>query len=74
MVLGDTTTFFYQFIFGENDSNDTKIIQCFIMYVLVLCIKLNSFVEHMLYVWSFSHNAAVSMANNHNNFFPSLNT
>ena len=49
--LGYNTTCVYQFIFGENDSNDTKIIQYFIMHGPVLCIKLNSFVSHMLYAW-----------------------
>ena len=36
MVLGDPTTCVYQLIFDENESNDTKIIQYFIMHGLVL--------------------------------------
>ena len=44
MVLGDPTKFVYQLIFDENDSNDTKLIQYFIMHRLGLCIKLNNFV------------------------------
>ena len=49
--LSDPTTCFYQVIFDENDSNYTSIIQYFIMHGLGLCIKLNSFVAHMFYVW-----------------------
>ena len=45
--LGNLTTCVYHFIFDENVSNDTKIIQYFIMHVLGLCIKLNIFVAHM---------------------------
>ena len=64
MVLSYTTTCVYQFIFDENASNDTNTIQYFIMLGLVLYIKLNSFVAHMLYAWSFSHNTVVSIAMN----------
>ena len=51
MGLIDPTTCFYQFIFDENDSNYTSIIQYFIMHGLGLCIKLNIFVAHIFYVW-----------------------
>ena len=51
MGLGDPKTSVYQFIYDENDIYDTKIIQYFIMHGLELCIKLNSFVAHMLYAW-----------------------
>ena len=51
MGLGDPTSCVYQLIFDENDSNYTNIIQYFIMHGLGLCIKLNSFVAHMFYVW-----------------------
>ena len=47
--MGDPTTCVYQFIYDENDSYDTKIILYFIMHELGLCIKLDSYVEHMLY-------------------------
>ena len=47
--MGDPTTCVYQFIYDENESDDTKIIQYFIMYGLVLCIKVNSYVTHMFY-------------------------
>ena len=33
--LGDPTTYFYQLIFYQDDSNDTKIIQYYIMHVLL---------------------------------------
>ena len=51
MGLGDPTSCVYQFIFDENDSNDTTIIQYFIMHGMVLCIKLNRFIAHMFYEW-----------------------
>ena len=51
MGLSDPKTCFYQFIFDENDSNYIKIIQYFIMHELGLCIKLNSFVAHIFYLW-----------------------
>ena len=63
MGLYDPTTYVYQFIFDENDINNTKIIEYFIMYRLGLCIKLNSFVSHMFYVWQFSHNSEVPISN-----------
>ena len=44
LVLGDPTPCVYQFIFNENYSNDTKILQYFIMHGLGLCIRLNIFV------------------------------
>ena len=50
--LGDPTTCVYQFIYDENDSNDTKIIQYFIiMNGLGLCIQLNCFVACIFYAW-----------------------
>ena len=33
----------------------------FIMHILLLCIKVNSYVAHMLYAWWFSHNTAVTI-------------
>ena len=59
MGLSDPTTCVYEFIFDENYSDDTKSIQYFIMNGLGLCIKLNSFLEHMFYAFSFSHNTVV---------------
>ena len=49
--LVDPTTCVYQFIFHQVNSNETNMIQYFIMHGLGLCIKLNSFVSHMFYAW-----------------------
>ena len=73
MGLVDPATCVYQFIFHQYDSNDTKIIQYFIMHGLGLCIKLNGFVSHMFYAWSSSNNKSVLIAINKNKYFPSLN-
>ena len=70
--VGDTTTCVYQFIYDENESDDTKIIQYFIMHGLVLCIKVDSYMSHMFYVWSFSHDTAVPVAIKNNKYFLSL--
>ena len=59
MGLGDPSTCVYPFILYENDSNDTNIIQYFIMHGLLLCTKLNNFGAHMFYAWSFSYNTEV---------------
>ena len=56
MVLVNPKKCVYQFVLDQDDSNDTKIIQYFIIHILGLYIKLNSFVAHMFYAWSFSHN------------------
>ena len=74
MGLGDPTTCVYQFILDENDINYKKIIQYFIIHVLVLCIKLDIFVVHMLYAWSFIHNTELKITINKNKNFLSLNT
>ena len=60
--MGDPITCVYQFIYNENDSVDTKIILYFIMHGLGSCIKVDSYVAHMLYAWSFSHNISVPIA------------
>ena len=74
MGLSDPTTFVYQFIFDQYDSNYTKIIQYFVMHGLGLCIKLNIYVEHMFYTWSFIHNIEVTLYINQNKYYLSLNT
>ena len=61
MILGDPTTCVCQLIF-DDDSNDTKIIQYFIMHGLVLCIKFDGFMAHIFYVWSFIQNTAVKIS------------
>ena len=45
----DPKTCVYQFIFDVNDSDDTKVIQYFIMHGMRLCIKVDSYVAHMFY-------------------------
>ena len=47
--MGDSTTCVYQFMYDEKDSVDTEIIKYFIMHGLGLCIKVNSYVTHILY-------------------------
>ena len=73
MVLVDTTTFVYQIIFDEIYSNDTNVIQYFIMNGLVVCITLNSFVSHIIFPRLLSHNIAVPIAINKNKYFLYLN-
>ena len=72
--MGDPKTCVYQFIYDENDSNEKKIIQYFIMHGLGLCIKVYSNMAHMFYAWSFSHNKSVPVAIKNNKYFLSLNT
>ena len=62
MGLGDPTLSVYHYIFDKEDSNDTKIIQYFVINGLWLCIKLDGFVSHMFYVWPLSHNTVVPVA------------
>ena len=47
--MGDPKTYLYQFTYNENYSNDTKIIQYFILHGLGLCIKVDSYAAHMFY-------------------------
>ena len=72
MELVDPILSVYQLIYDETDSNNTNIIQYFIMHELGLCIKLDRSVEHMFYAWSFSHNTSVPTSINQNIFY--LNT
>ena len=51
-----------------------EMIQYFIMHGLGLCIKVDSYVAHMLYAWSFSYNTEVPIAINKNKYFLCLNT
>ena len=74
MGLGGPTVCVYQLFFNSNDSNDTKMIQYFIMHGLGLCIKLDSYVAHMFYAWSLNHNTSVPTALKNNNCFIYLNT
>ena len=69
--MDNPTTCVYQFVYNENYNDDTKIIQYFIMHVLGLLVKLDSYVVHMLYAWSFSNNTEFPIAIKRTNiFFP----
>ena len=67
--MGDPTTSVYQFIYKEKDSDDTQITQYFIIHGLGLCIKADSYVDHMFYAWSFSNNKAVPISKKKNKYF-----
>ena len=43
------------------------------MHKLGLCTKINSFVAHMLYAWSFGHNISVPISIKQNKYYFSLN-
>ena len=72
MGMGDPRTCVYQFIYDENDSDDTNIIQYFIMHGLGLWIKIDIYVAHIFYAWLFSHNASVLVYTNKNKPFFNL--
>ena len=72
--MGDTTKCVYQFIYDENYSDKTKIIQYFIMHGPVLCIKVDSYVAHMFYEWSFSNNKEFPIFIDKKEYFIFLNT
>ena len=71
--MGDPTTFFYQFIYDQNFSDDTKIIQYCIMQGLGIFIKVDSYVAHMFFAWSFSYSTAVPTDIKKNKYFLSMN-
>ena len=71
--MGDPTKCSYQFIYNENYNDNTKIIQYFIMHGLGLCIKVDSYVAHMFYAWSFICDTAVPIAKQKNKYFIFLN-
>ena len=61
----------HQLIYDENDNDDTNIIKYFIMHGLGLCIKVDSYMSHMFYAWSFSNNTAITITiNNKKYVFP----
>ena len=68
--MADPTTCDYLFTYDENDYDYTNIIKYFIMHGLGLCIKVDIYVAHMFYAWSFSCNTAVSIAIKKNKYFP----
>ena len=45
----DPKTCVYQFVYYDKYSDDTNIIQYFIIHGLGLCIKVDSYVAHMFY-------------------------
>ena len=57
--------FFYPFNFDIEDSDDIYILQYFFMHGIGLFIKLNSYVAHMFYTWSFGHNTEVTTEKYH---------
>ena len=57
----DPTARVYQSILDESEGNDTNIIKYFIMHGLGLCIKVDNYVAHMLYTWSFSNDTALKL-------------
>ena len=64
--MGDPAKCVYQVIYYEKDSVDTEIIKYFIMHGLGLCIRVNSYVTHMFYAWSFIHNILVIISTKKN--------
>ena len=74
LVMGDPTICVYQFIYDKNDNYDTQIIQYFIVHGLGLCIRVDSYVEQMVYAWSFCNNIASPISINNKKYFISLNT
>ena len=71
--MGYPTTCVYQFICDDKDKNDTHITKYFVMHGFGLCIKVDSYVDHMFYSWSFSHNTVIPTAIKKNKYFLSLN-
>ena len=64
--MGGPTTCVYQLIYDETDKIDTQITKHIIMHGLGLCIKVDSYVAHMFYALSFSHNTSVHISKNKN--------
>ena len=67
----------YADIFVQNlgmvdPTDDTKIIQYFVMNRLGLSIRIDIYMSHMFCACSFSNNTEVSIAINNNKYFPSL--
>ena len=64
--MGDPATCVYHFIYDEKDKNNTHTTQYFIIHGLGLCIKVDSYEDHMFYAWSLSHNKTVPIAKKKN--------
>ena len=69
--MGDPTTCVHQFIYNENENDEMKTIQYFLMNGLVLFINVDSYAKHMIYVQSFSNNTEVSIYVKKNKAFTS---
>ena len=67
--MGDPTTFVYKFIYDENENDDTKIMQYFIIHRLGLCIKVDNYVAHMFDARSLSYNKEVPISIQTNKYF-----
>ena len=74
MVLGFNKTCVCQIPFYDVDSQNTHIPHCFVMHVLGICIKLNSYVADMFYTWSLSHKTALPIYMRQNKYFLSFGT
>ena len=74
MGLGDPTTFVYQLEVGNEYSDDTHVLQQFVLNGPGLCIKLNCCVAHMFYAWSFSKNSEVPTVIEYNKYYLFLDT
>ena len=70
----DPKKWVYKFSYDEKYSVYTEIIQYFIMHGLRLCIKVDSYVAHMFYAWSFSNNKEVPTAIKNNKYLLPLIT
>ena len=72
--MGDPTAFIYQFIYNEKYSVDTEIIKYFSINGLEICFKVDNYVAHMFYAWSFIDNIAVTVSIKKNKCVLSMNT
>ena len=71
--MGDPTTCVYQFIYNENENDETKIIQYFIQHELGLCIEVYSYMAHIFHAWSLIYNTEVSISIKKTKYFILLN-
>ena len=67
--MSHPTTCVHQFIYDENNNDEMKTMQYFLMHGLVLFIKVYSYVDHMFYVQSFSNNTEVTIDIKRNKYF-----
>ena len=72
--MGNPTTCVYLFFNNKNYNDDTKIRQYFIMHGMVLCIKVDIYMSHIIYAYPFSHNTEVPISIKNNKIILSLDT